>query len=158
MEFFSRSIQQPDHDLLEMMSNIGSQIGQFAERRNAERELKESEERYRDLFENANDLIQSAAPDGSLIYVNRAWREALGYSEEEVRNLSLFDIIHPDSLAHCIEMFERVMSGERLDHVEAMFVTKEGRTITVEGSSSGPRIPGSALDRKWLGGVGSVYF
>ncbi len=136
MEFFSRSIQQPDHDLIEMMSNIGSQIGQFAERRHAERQLKESEERYRDLFENANDLIQSAGPDGSLIYVNRAWREALGYSEEEVCKLSLFDIIHPDSLAHCIKMFERVMSGEKLDHVEAMFVTKGGRTISVEGSSS----------------------
>ena len=136
MEFFSRTIQQPDHDLLAMMSNIGSQIGQFAERRQAERQLKESEERYRDLFENANDLIQCAAPDGSFIYVNRAWRETLGYTEEEVAGLSLFDIIHPDSLPHCMAMFERVMSGEKLDHVEAMFVTKDGRTITVEGSSS----------------------
>jgi len=136
MEFFSHSIQQPDHDLLEMMSNIGSQIGQFVERRQAERELKNSEERYRDLFENASDLIQSAAPDGALIYVNRAWRETLGYSEEDVRNLTLFDIIHPDSLPHCMEMFKRVMSGEKLTHVEAMFVTKEGRTITVEGSTS----------------------
>ena len=136
MEFFSHSIQQPDEALLDMMSNIGSQIGQFAERRHAERELKESEERYRDLFENANDLIQSAAPDGTLVYVNRAWRDALGYSEEEVSRLSLFDIIHPDSLAHCMEMFGRVLSGEKLDHVEAMFVTKEGRTITVEGSTS----------------------
>jgi PAS domain S-box-containing protein len=136
MEFFSGAIQHPDPDLLEMMSNIGSQIGQFAERRQAERQLKESEERYRDLFENASDLIQSVAPDGSLIYVNRAWREALGYSEEEVGTLSLFDIIHPDSLDHCTEMFKRVMSGEKLAHVEAMFVTKEGRTITVEGSVS----------------------
>jgi two-component system, sensor histidine kinase and response regulator len=136
MEFFSHSIHNPDQDLLEMMSNIGSQIGQFAERRQAERELKESEERYRDLFENASDLIQSAAPDGSLIYVNRAWRETLGYSKEEVSELSLFDIIHPDSLPHCMEMFERVMSGQRLDHVEAMFVTKDGRTIMVEGSTS----------------------
>ena len=136
MEFFSHSIQQPDHDLLEMMSNIGSQIGQFVERRQAERELKNSEERYRDLFENASDLIQSAAPDGSFIYVNRAWLETLGYSEEEVRNLSLLDIIHPDSLAHCMEMFKRVLSGEKLDHLEAMFVTKDGRTILVEGNSS----------------------
>jgi two-component system sensor histidine kinase/response regulator len=136
MEFFSPTIQQPDHDLLAMMANIGTQIGQFAERRQAERQLKESEERYRDLFENANDLIQSAAPDGSLIYVNRAWREALGYSEDEVSRLSLIDIIHPDSMAHCMDMFGRVMSGEKLDQVEAMFVTKTGRTITVEGSSS----------------------
>lgn len=136
MEFFSRSILQPDQDLLEMMANIGSQIGQFAERRLAERQLKESEERYRDLFENANDLIQSTAPDGSLVYVNRAWREALGYSEEEVSTLKLVDIIHPDSLGHCMQIFERVMSGERLDHIEAMFVTKDGRTITVEGSTN----------------------
>ena len=136
MEFFSRSIHQPDHALLEMMANIGSQIGQFAERRQAERQLKESEERYRDLFENANDLIQSVAPDGSLIYVNRAWREALGYSEEEVSSLTLFDIIHPDSLAHCTTTFDRVMSGEKLDHIEAMFLTKDGKTITVEGSAS----------------------
>ncbi|HKA17176.1 MAG TPA: PAS domain S-box protein [Blastocatellia bacterium] len=136
MEFFSYSIQEPDHDLLEMMSNIGSQIGQFVERRQAERELKNSEERYRDLFENASDLIQSAAPDGSFIYVNRAWRETLGYTEDEVSNLTLLHIIHPASLAHCMEMFKRVLSGEKLDHLEAMFVTKDGRTIMVEGNSS----------------------
>jgi PAS domain S-box-containing protein len=136
MEFFSGAIQQPDHDLLAMMSNIGSQIGQFAERRQAERQVKESEERYRDLFESASDLIQSVGADGSFIYVNRAWREALGYSEEEIKNLLLFDIIHPDSLSHCSEMFRRVMSGEKLAHVEARFVTKDGQTIDVEGSVS----------------------
>ncbi len=136
MEFFSSTIQQPDSELLEMMSNIGSQIGQFVDRRQTEHQLKESEERYRDLFENANDLIQSTAPDGSLVYVNRAWLKILGYTQEEVPNLSLFDIIHPDNLSHCVELFNRLMTGEKLDHVEAMFITKDGRTITVEGSSS----------------------
>jgi PAS domain S-box-containing protein len=96
----------------------------------------ESEEGYRDLFENANDLIQSVAPDGSIQYVNRAWRETLGYSEEEISNLSLFDVIHPDSLAHCMEMFQRVMAGEVLDRVEATFVSKDGRAVAVEGSVS----------------------
>ena len=104
--------------------------------RRTEEALRKSEERYRDLFENASDLIQSCAPDGKLMYANRAWCEALGYSADEVPRLSIFDIIHPSSRQHCQDMFNRVMSGEKIEHVEAMFVTKDGGTIRVEGSSS----------------------
>ncbi|HSB08356.1 MAG TPA: response regulator [Blastocatellia bacterium] len=104
--------------------------------RRAEEALRISEERYRDLFENATDLIQSCGPDGKLIYVNRAWSNALGYSADEVPGLSIFDIIHPTSRPHCQQMFGRVMSGEKVEHMEAMFITKDGRTIKVEGSSS----------------------
>jgi diguanylate cyclase (GGDEF)-like protein/PAS domain S-box-containing protein len=105
-----------------------------AKRKRTEEALRESEERYRDLLENANDLIQSVTPEGSLIYVNRAWRETLGYSEDEIPGLSLMDVIHPDSKAHCAETFQRVMAGEDIERVEAMFVAKDGRTITVEGN------------------------
>ena len=112
-----------------------SLLRDIAERKRAERVLRESEERYRDLFENANDLIQSVAMDGSFDYVNRAWHETLGYSEEEIRSLNMFDIVHPDSRDHCLEMFKRVIAGERLDHVEAEFVTKKGRSIWVEGNA-----------------------
>jgi diguanylate cyclase (GGDEF)-like protein/PAS domain S-box-containing protein/putative nucleotidyltransferase with HDIG domain len=108
----------------------------ITERKRAEEELRESEERYRDLFENANDLIQSVAPDGSFAYVNHAWRQALGYAEDEIPGLSLFDIVHPDSKAYCTEIFQRVMAGEKPDHVEATFVTKDGRAIWVEGTAS----------------------
>jgi two-component system sensor histidine kinase/response regulator len=107
------------------------------ERAELQARMEESEERYRDLFENANDLIQSVAPDGHFIYVNRAWRETLGYSEEEIADLSLFDIIHPDSHAHCMQIFQRVMSGEKFDKIEAIvFVAKDGRQIIVEGSAN----------------------
>jgi len=109
---------------------------EIIQRKRAEETLRESEERYRDLFENTSDLIQSVTLDGTVIYVNRAWREMLGYSEEEIPGLSLFGIIHPDSQAHCMEMFQRVMNGETLDRVEAMFVTKGGRTVMVEGNVS----------------------
>jgi len=97
-------------------------------------ELEESEEQYRDLFENATDLIQSVSPDGRFQYVNRAWRQALGYSEEEVREITLFDVIHPDSMEHCMETFKRVMSGEVVIGVEAVFVSKDGRRVLVEGN------------------------
>ncbi len=51
LEFFSHQIQQPDKELLTMMSNLGSQIGQFLSRKRAEAALRNSEERYRELVE-----------------------------------------------------------------------------------------------------------
>jgi len=70
------------------------------------------------------------------LYVNKTWRKILGYSEEEVANLTLWDIIYPDSIPHCREAFQKVMSGETLDNIEAVFVTKDRKLITTEGSAS----------------------
>jgi PAS domain S-box-containing protein len=106
------------------------------ERKQAEEKLRESEERYRELFDNANDLIQSVTPDGHFTYVNKAWREALGYSEEEVANLTIWDIIHPDAIPHCKEIFQRAIAGEKINHIETVFVTKDGRAIQIEGNAT----------------------
>ncbi|OYD97388.1 adenylate/guanylate cyclase [Nostoc sp. 'Peltigera membranacea cyanobiont' 210A] len=134
MVFFSRDLLTKDKDLLQMMGSIGSQIAQFIKRKQAEDALVESEERYRDLFENANDLIQCVNPSGRFLYVNRAWRETLGYSEAEIANMSVFDIIHPEFKQHCLQRFYRVLSGENLGQVTAIFVTKDGQTIFLEGN------------------------
>jgi len=103
-------------------------------RKQAEQALQESEGKYRDLFENANDLIQSVDADGKFIYVNRAWRETLGYTAEEVVGLTLFDIIHPDFRKHCSDVFSRVSTGEQVDNVETVFMARNGRSVVVEGN------------------------
>jgi PAS domain S-box-containing protein len=98
-------------------------------------ELRQSENQLRDFFDNANDLIQSVAPNGQFVFVNRAWRETLGYSEAEIERLSLVDIIlHPDCRDRYLEAFKPVLAGEVSYEVEAIFVTKDSRAITVEGS------------------------
>ncbi|MDZ8261629.1 adenylate/guanylate cyclase domain-containing protein [Nostoc sp. ChiQUE01b] len=134
MLFLSRELLSKDKDLLQLMGSIGSQIAQFIKRKQAEDALVESEERYRDLFENANDLIQCVNPAGRFLYVNRAWRETLGYSEAEIANMSIFDIIHPEFKQSCLQRFYRVLSGEKLGQVTAIFVTKDGQTIFLEGN------------------------
>jgi len=106
------------------------------ERKQAEEQLRESEERYRDLFESANDLIQAVKPDGHFLYVNRAWRKTLGYSEEEIPNLSVWDVIHPDHLADCQSVFQKVMAGEESGNIETVFLAKDGTPIVVEGNSN----------------------
>lgn len=106
----------------------------ITERRRTEQMLFDSAERYRDLFENANDLIQSVDAEGRYLYVNRAWRETLGYSQEEIDRLTMFNIVHPESMPHCQATFEKVMGGEELANVQAKFITKNGKTIEVEGN------------------------
>lgn len=99
-----------------------------------EESLKESEERYHDLLENANDLVQSVNANGSFLYVNRAWKELMGYTDEEIAGMRVFDIIASSCRDHCMTVFQRVMSGEKIHRVEVEFVAKDGRVIILEGS------------------------
>ena len=95
-----------------------------------------SEGQLSELFDGIKDLIQSVAPDGRFLFVNRAWREALGYSVEEVATLSIFNIIHPDCHAHCQKFMERIMAGEDVGLIEVSFQTKNEQIIVVEGNVS----------------------
>lgn len=96
----------------------------------------ESEKQYRDLFNNANVLVQSVRADGSFEYVNPTWHRVLGYDENDLKGLSLFDIIHPESQKHCEVLFQRILAGESLDHIEALFVSKSGRIVAIEGNAN----------------------
>ena len=109
-------------------------VRDVSERQKMERELRESREALQDFLDNATDLAQSVGPDGRFTYVNRSWLRALGYTLEDLGRLTMLDVIHPDSRTHCEGVFERVMTGEPVHNVEAVFVAKDGRRITVEGN------------------------
>lgn len=87
-----------------------------------------------DFIENGSDLIQSIGPDGKFLFVNNAWKKTLGYSDEEIQNLSVFDIIHPDCIPHCKTIFGEIMQGIEVTNIETIFISKKGKNIVVEGN------------------------
>ena len=109
-------------------------VKNITERKRAEERLRESEERFRDLFENATDLIQIVSPEGGLLYVNRSWRETLGYSEGEIRGLSVSDIIDPACDEHCKATFGKVLSEGSVEDIKTVFIARDGRKVFLEGS------------------------
>ena len=101
-------------------------VRDITERKKAEQVIRESEKKFRDLFENTTDLIQIITPDGRFLLVNPSWMVTLGYFDDDIEHLSLWDIIHPESMPHCKEIFQQVLSGRSVQNVETVFVAKDG--------------------------------
>ena len=100
----------------------------------AREQLREAEDRFRDLFENADDLIMSISAEGRLLHVNNAWLAALEYFDRENAPKNIFDVIHPDLLENFKYVFDTVLSSGQPEIVETDFVSAEGRRMTVEGT------------------------
>ncbi|MEO8200353.1 MAG: PAS domain S-box protein [Gemmatimonadota bacterium] len=105
-----------------------------SERKRSEQALRESEMRYRDLFDNASDLMCLTASDGRFLYVNEAWHATMGYSDADLQELNLIDVIHPESRTYWTQVGARVVAGEALNHVELDLMTRHGLAIKVEGN------------------------
>lgn len=134
IEFFSGEIRAPDDDLLETMSTIGGQIGQFIERKHAEERLQHSERELADFFENASVGLHWVGPDGTIMRVNRAELELLGYRREEYIGHSITEFhVDQDVIA---DILRRLRAGEILRDYPAQMRAKDGsiRDVLIDSS------------------------
>jgi len=116
------------------VTNVVLAYTDITDRIETEMRLREREQIYLDVFENAGDIVQCVTPDGSFMYVNRAWRENLGYSAEDMAGLKIWNIIAPECRSVCLEHFNSLMKGNKLSDVETTFFSKENRELPVKGN------------------------
>ncbi|MFA5112313.1 MAG: PAS domain S-box protein, partial [Desulfobaccales bacterium] len=105
----------------------------ITDRRRAGEAMRASEEKYRNLVDNANEAIL-VAQDGRLKFINRKAPEMIGYSEEKLTSTPFTDFIHPDDRAMVVEIYKKRLNGESVlpDRYTFRFITAGGVVRWVE--------------------------
>jgi len=99
--------------------------------------LKESEKKYKELIDNANDAVVVIEKTGYINFVNPRFCEMTGYSVDEAKKLHFSKLIHPDDLNMVTEYFRKKLVGEKVPrNYEARVLTKAGKTIHIDNNTS----------------------
>ncbi len=116
-------VKVSDHEALTIIRNI-------SDRKQSEEALRESEMRFRSVFDTAAVGISLAAPDGKHIAVNQSLCNMLGYSKTELQVLSFQEITHPDDLDIDLYHYQKLLKNE-IDsfHIEKRYRHKNGQFI-----------------------------
>ena len=116
---------------------INGVFSDINDRKLAEEALRESEEKFKMIFENANDEIIYVDMNGTIIDVNSKMEDIFGYKREEVigKNFSGFDYFTAETMQKAVELFEAAVSGGPAPMMEFEICRKDKKAVTIEVNS-----------------------
>ena len=93
--------------------------------------LQESEEKYRVLIENVNEIVFQADPKGTILFVNHRVKNILGYTPEEITGMNFFACVIQEDLEEAKAAFRLTMRHERPLSGEFRVLHKNGKILTI---------------------------
>ncbi|HXR38524.1 MAG TPA: PAS domain S-box protein [Terracidiphilus sp.] len=107
---------------------------------------RESQERYRDLFENSSEMIATLSPAGKFLYANPAWKRCFGKDISELIEINSIDELFGSSCrTEVAALFRRALDGELVDRAPLRHHTPDGRILELELSLSQRQKAGNPL-------------
>jgi PAS domain S-box-containing protein len=110
-------------------------ITDITERKHNEGALRQSEHSFRELFENANDIVYTHDLDGTFTSLNRAGERITGYSREEARKMKISDVLAPEF----VDLARQMMAQKTLEQTPTVYqleiIAKAGHRVRLEVST-----------------------
>ncbi|MBD3382605.1 MAG: PAS domain S-box protein [candidate division Zixibacteria bacterium] len=120
------------YDELQVLRLIVEKTSIYWDKQNTLKYLKESEEQFREAFEQAAVGIAHVDMNGMIIKVNQRFCEIIGYLRDELYNLSFKDITHPDDVGQDLENIELLLENKISKYsLEKRYVKKDGSEVWV---------------------------
>ncbi len=150
IEFFTAARRRADEDLLATMSSLGSQIGQFVERRRAEQAVRDADARKSAILNAAFDCVVTMDHRGHVVEVNAATERTFGYSADELVGQELAALMIPPDLreGHRRALNRYIETGQSrmINHpMELRGMRADGSEFPVELAITRPELPGPPL-------------
>lgn len=105
------------------------------DRLRAEKALRQSEAKYRELVANANDIIYTHDLKGRFTSLNHAGERITGYTEEEAKRMSVSDVLPPELMSQARAMVEKKIAAGTTTIYETELIAKDGRRVPIEVNS-----------------------
>jgi PAS domain S-box-containing protein len=133
---WTKAIAYPIKDEAGRVREIVLMHEDITDRMLAEEKLRESEERFRSLLENANDIVYAHDLQGNYLSINRAGEKITGYTRAEILGgLNIAQVVVPEQLEMARQMVARKLDDPTPTVYEVDIRTKDGRRLTLEVST-----------------------
>ena len=110
--------------------------GNIVKHKMAEEALKDSEQRFKSVFDHANIMIFGTDKKGTIKYINKNAEEVLGYSPGEALGMNNMILHPPEQREEIVKKFQVHVSGELKDNLELEYITKSGKRLIEIGRAS----------------------
>jgi two-component system, NtrC family, sensor kinase len=122
----------PVRDAAGHLTRIVGLAEDISARKLAEERLRASEERYRELFENASDLVYTFDLDLRITSVNRLAEQTIGYSQEEALQMNLRQLLEPQQACQLERAIAQLIAVHTFNKIELDIRAKDGRRVKLE--------------------------
>jgi len=116
----------------EIIETFVQQASIVLQRLHAIKSLRESELRYRALFQQSNDAVFILGLAGEHLHVNQRGADMLGYTAEEIIAMANVSLVAEEEITSSAYVLERLLKGERIPPYERVFIRSDGNRVTTE--------------------------